>query len=125
MSLSTATPSLGGALPKLATLKIGYEVVRYDHDYDRYRGLESARFMSASKSMKKSFGLPSLRPRLSFASSGVTEEDEEKSTNSVNVLAAETEAGMSSSSFTIPRRATIDADVSSSLISSTFTIIIF
>lgn len=125
MSLSTATPSLGGALPKLTTLKIGYEVARYDHGYDRLGGLESARFMSASKQMKKSSGLPNLRPRLSFASSGVTEEDEERSTNSVNVLATETEASMSSSSFTIPRRATIDADVSSSVTLSTFTIIIF
>lgn len=113
VSLSTATPSLGGALPKLATLKIGYEVVRYNYDYDRLGGHPSSiRPVSASKRSAKTSGFMSLRPRLSLSLSDTREQDEEKLTDSVNVLATETEAGMSSSSFTIPRRATIDSDVS-------------
>lgn len=112
MSLSTATPSLGGALPKLATLKIGYEVARYHHNYDRYSAsTEGVQLMSASIQSAKFNRFKSLRPRLSFSSNTVKEEDDE-STDSVNVLATETEAGMSSSNFTIPRRATIDSDVS-------------
>ena len=111
MSLSTATPSLGGALPKLATLKIGYEVARYDYDYARKsRSSSGVNLMSFTRLAAKSEKSMRLRAQTSLMSSEVKEEGQ--LIDSVNVLAAETEAGMSSSSFTIPRRATIDADVS-------------
>jgi hypothetical protein len=51
--------------------------------------------------------------RTSLNSSTLSEEDEEQSSSTINVLAAQTEASMSSTSFAIPRKSTIDADVSS------------
>jgi hypothetical protein len=48
----------------------------------------------------------------SLNSSEVAEDDEQYSSNTINVLATKTEASMSSTSFAIPRRSTIDADVS-------------
>lgn len=61
----------------------------------------------------------SFRARSSLNSKEIAEENEDSSETerTVNVLGTNTEASMSSSSFAIPRRSTIDADVSS-LISS-------
>jgi hypothetical protein len=53
-----------------------------------------------------------LKARTSLGSSTLSEEDEEQSLSTINVLAAQTEASMSSTSFAIPRKSTIDADVS-------------
>jgi hypothetical protein len=53
-----------------------------------------------------------VRARTTLDSRALSEKDEEKSSELINVLATEAEASMSSTSFTIPRRATIDADVS-------------
>jgi hypothetical protein len=122
LSLSTATPSLGGAPPKLTTLKINYYQPSYNRfsDYDRLAAeselcekadhfcLQSAPLRES----KKSKGFVSLRGRLSLNSKRIVEEDEEATSNTVNVLSTTTEASMSSSSFAIPRRSTIDADVS-------------
>ena len=112
MSLSTATPSLGGAPPKLATWKIGYETPRYD----RLSVLESQSVMLCAESRQFSKRSSFMRPRAktSLSSNGIFGEDEEDKeiSNTVNVLATQTEASMSSTSFAIPRRSTVDADVS-------------
>lgn len=119
LSLSTATPSLGGAPPKLATLKIGYEVsrdIRYISTYSKPQYLAAAGFMDECSSLRrsKSFGLTKMKARSTLSSSALGEEkEEEQSSPTINVLAAQTEASMSSTSFAIPRRSTIDADVSS------------
>jgi hypothetical protein len=111
LALSTATPSLGGALPKLVTLKIGYEEPHY---YSRGANVSAAGFgsMETSTLSRKSRQLMSIRPTMSLLSHTLNEEDEEQSPSTINVLATQTEASMSSTSFTIPRRSTIDADVS-------------
>ena len=114
LSLSTATPSLGGALPKLATLKIGYEVPRYNYNYNNICLAQCAKRSSRFSASNLLPGTPSFmrnRAQSSFTSSAT--EDFQDQSDIVNVLAAQTEASMSSTSFTIPRRATIDADVSS------------
>ncbi|CAF1452317.1 unnamed protein product [Rotaria sordida] len=109
LSLSTATPSLGGVPPKLATLKIGYEVPYYD--YDRTHNLCATGLLeSSASSLKKSSGFMRMRAQTSLASSSLEETNERQPSNMVNVLAAQTEASMSSTSFAIPRRTTIDAD---------------
>lgn len=63
---------------------------------------------------KKAKGFVSFRGRSALASKQLSEDDEDydKTPNTVNVLSTTTEASMSSSSFAIPRRATIEADVS-------------
>ena len=53
-----------------------------------------------------------MRGQSSLSSNVLSEEDEDEVSSTINVLAAQTEASMSSTSFTIPRRSTIDADVS-------------
>ena len=53
-----------------------------------------------------------MRAQTSLSSNGISEKEEKNHQELVNVLATETEASMSSASFNIPRRATIDADVS-------------
>ncbi|CAF2559137.1 unnamed protein product [Rotaria sp. Silwood2] len=110
LSLSTATPSLGGVPPKLATLKIGYEAP--DYDYDRARNLNKAGLLSNSSQScsTKPYVCRKMVTQLSLASSRLEEADEQQPLNMVNVLAAQAEASMSSTSFAIPRRATIDAD---------------
>jgi hypothetical protein len=122
LSLSTATPSLGGAPPKLTTLKIDYYRPSYNHyqlndfdenDYDR--AIECRRVACVQASpirLKKLRGFPSFRARSSLNSKPIAEEKELNTENIVNVLSTTTEASMSSSSFSIPRRSTIDADVS-------------
>jgi hypothetical protein len=113
LSLSTATPSLGGALPKLATLKIGYEVYHNNYQYDgsvvRAAGFISADFSKQSRKLRRPI---SMRAQSSLSSSALEDVDEDESPSTINVLATQTEASMSSSSFAIPRRSTIDADVS-------------
>jgi hypothetical protein len=132
LSLSTATPSLGGAPPKLTTLKIDYYHPHYDYDrlatlndssqessmmYLRSAGLcEST---SPALQSKKSKGFVSFRGRSSLSSKQILEDDQ-TTTNTVNVLSTTAEASMSSTSFTIPRRSTIDADVSLLLFSDSF-----
>ncbi|CAF1467830.1 unnamed protein product [Adineta steineri] len=114
LSLSTATPSLGGAVPKLGTLKIGYLVPRYNSYRspkfemmdDLYEEAETHCLKAASFS-SKSLGFSKRRARTTLNS---IETDELEAPGTINVLASQTEASMSSSSFTIPRRATIDAD---------------
>ena len=113
---------MGGSPPKLETLKIDYRYPR-SRDYDRIRSdnLENQRYALADcglmaeaqtfsrKSASRSFrGITNLKSR----SSTITEEDDMSRSNSVNVLETKAEASMSSTSFSIPRRATIEADVS-------------
>jgi hypothetical protein len=113
LSLSTATPSLGGTLPKLATLKIGYEVPRYNYQ----QGLRGCTIptigFDRSEKLEMFRKSTSMREKLSLASSALDEADEGSSPGTINVLATQAEASMSSTSFTIPRRSTIDADVRS------------
>jgi len=113
--LSTATPSLGGALPKLATLKIGYEVPHYNRDYGLVYAEQCSKksgFLGAGLMSRKSLPYKKMRAQTSLSSNGLSKQDGNESSELVNVLATETEASMSSTSFNIPRRATIDADVS-------------
>ena len=112
MSLSTATPSLGGVSPKLATLKLGYEVPHFDYDGMSSLNESSRMYKAFAAPAKKSSGFMRIRALSSLAPSSYEEADEPQSLNTVNVLAARTEASMSSASFAIPRRSTIDADVS-------------
>lgn len=124
LALSTATPSLGGAPPKLNTLKIAYYQPHYDHheDYDRLEacGLEDLKTSAlcdfgldgVDVVSKKSKGFVSMRGRSSLRKQRIAEEKEEESPNTVNVLSTTTEASMSSASFAIPRKSTIEADVS-------------
>jgi len=110
LSLSTAIPSLGGAPPKLATLKIDYEKPSYNR-----RGLSPGVefFKEATLCKSTRFAVPRrMLASTSLNSSTLSEEDEEQSLSTINVLAAQTEASMSSTSFAIPRKSTIDADVS-------------
>lgn len=109
LSLSTATPSLGGALPKLATLKINYEVPRYN--YGRKNAPSSTAFFSRSSAIEHSI-MPSMIARYSLDDNSGIECDDEQTQSAINVLATQTEASMSSTSFNIPRRSTIDSDVS-------------
>jgi hypothetical protein len=110
--LSTATPSLGGALQKLATLKIGYEVPHYNYDRVFTQCSKSASFLGVGLMSRKSLPYKKMRAQTSLSSNGLSKQDGNESSELVNVLATETEASMSSTSFNIPRRATIDADVS-------------
>ncbi|CAF3599237.1 unnamed protein product [Rotaria sp. Silwood1] len=110
LSLSTAAPSLGGVSPKLATLKIGYEVSSYDYDRLSNLRLSGLSLGSPVDFARKSSRFVKMRARASLNSSAVVEGNEQQSLDVVNVLAAQTEASMSSTSFAIPRRATIDAD---------------
>ena len=109
------------------TWKIDYYRPQYNYhqssDYDRLGKLDelclqssalcdmgSAEFSSVSKKSKR---FMSLRGRSSLSSKQIIEEEEDHSAaNTVNVLSTTAEASMSSTSFTIPRRSTIDADVS-------------
>jgi len=130
LSLSTATPSLGGAPPKLTTLKIDYYQPRY---YAEERlsdveckaqilSLKSNSFLTHFKAekSKKSRGFVSFRGRSSLNSKPTVEENGMDTENTVNVLSTTTEASMSSTSFAIPRRSTIDADVSFLFVSDSF-----
>ncbi|UJR33431.1 hypothetical protein I4U23_020876 [Adineta vaga] len=119
LSLSTATPSLGGTPPKLNTLKIDYYRPRYNYrnDYDclAESGLEQASNLcyagldeAPRAASKKSKAFVSFRGRSDLNLKKTSEESENP--NTVNVLSTTTEASMSSSSFAIPRRSTIEAD---------------
>ncbi|CAF0995433.1 unnamed protein product [Adineta steineri] len=122
LSLSTATPSLGGAPPKLNTLKVTYYQPRYNNyqDYDSLKdgaqyltaaGLSECGLVeSSARKSRKSKPFASFRGRSSLNPKNILEEDEDETSNAVNVLSTTTEASMSSSSFAIPRRSTIDAD---------------
>ncbi|CAF4303630.1 unnamed protein product, partial [Adineta steineri] len=122
LSLSTATPSLGGAPPKLNTLKVTYyqphynNYQNYSHSYDQKLCLADAGLSecglveSSARKSRKSKPFASFRGRSSLNSKNILEEDEDETSNTVNVLSTTTEASMSSSSFAIPRRSTIDAD---------------
>jgi hypothetical protein len=109
--LSTAVPSLGGALPKLATLKIEYETSRVFYNQAKSKGFGFFSSSTNSSIGSSSYNMPRMRAHTTL-SSGMTNEDEQ-SEGTINVLSTQTEASMSSSSFSIPRRSTIDADVSS------------
>ncbi|CAF1079090.1 unnamed protein product [Rotaria sp. Silwood1] len=120
-SLSTATPSLGGTPPKLNTLKIDY--CKPPVTYHRQRSLsETNRLecydavaeqeMAIRPQMKRLKGaFRSFRGKSSLAYDPTIEDtDEESAETTVNVLASKTETSMSSTSFVIPRRSTIDSD---------------
>lgn len=121
MALSTAKPSLGGTPPKLNTLKVNYYTPPVRHyDYDRVApqrlcledcALESPIMLKSAIVMKKSrsFALRGRKQLESKEENSFVDDDEP---NTVNVLETKTEASMSSASFAIPRRATIEADVS-------------
>jgi hypothetical protein len=127
LSLSTATPSLGGAPPKLMTLKVNYYQrpnYRADQCYfssiaeeadmeDDVCYLQSAGLAELSvQPSRKRKGFASFRERSSLNSKSVDGKETTEAENTVNVLSTTAEASMSSTSFAIPRRATIDADVS-------------
>lgn len=113
LSLSTATPSLGGALPKLATLKINFETEQFRF---ASRSKRSAFSLSTSFSNASASGrqISSMSARQSLSPDSRYDEESEFD-GKINVLATETEASMSSTNFTIPRRSTIEADVNPSL----------
>ncbi|CAF1392753.1 unnamed protein product [Rotaria sordida] len=120
-SLSTATPSLGGVPPKLHTLKIDYYkppvIYHRQRSQSEANELESCYALGKAEmairpQMKRSKGaFRSFRGKLSLAYDPTIEDyDEESAETTVNVLASKTEASMSSTSFVIPRRSTIDSD---------------
>ncbi len=76
------------------------------------REIKKSGFIGSSMSFSKSSSRMRMRAQTSLSSNGLTEDDGLESSNTVNVLATQTEASMSSTSFAIPRRSTIDADVS-------------
>lgn len=123
-SLSTATPSLGGSPPKLNTLKIGYYYYRPPASYrskdlydasvelDYCSELASCSIQEASLfagDMKKK-KTSNFRARKALSSNAIAEEGGLDTDDTVNVLSTTTAASMSSSSFTIPRRCTIESD---------------
>ncbi|CAF3684097.1 unnamed protein product [Rotaria sp. Silwood1] len=120
-SLSTAIPSLGGTPPKLNTLKIDYykppftyerhipqsKTLELDHCELHASGLldysiSEKRKKNAFRSVRRKSS-PGYEPTIEDA-------DEESAATEVNVLTSKTEASMSSTSFVIPRRSTIDSD---------------
>ncbi|CAF3032987.1 unnamed protein product [Rotaria sp. Silwood2] len=120
-SLSTATPSLGGTPPKLSTLKIDYykapatyskRILRSEsRNLDNYNSLE-CQLMAESEPMKRSKGaFRSFRGKSTLAYDPTIEaEDNESAEMKVDVLTSKAEASMSSTSFVIPRRSTIDSN---------------
>ncbi len=76
------------------------------------REIKKSGFIGSSMSFSKSSSPMRMRAQTSLSSNGFTEDDGLGSSNTVNVLATQTEASMSSTSFAIPRKSTIDADVS-------------
>lgn len=119
-SLSTATPSLGGSPPKLNTLKINYYQPppprRPDLNYVPYSvspcsdGFDEAELHGGIKMNSKKKTNMSLRQRTTLSSESIVEDSYINSDDTVNVLSTTTQASMSSSSFNIPRRCTIESD---------------
>ncbi|CAF3845759.1 unnamed protein product [Rotaria sp. Silwood1] len=109
-SLSTATPSLGGAAPKLATLKVN---CRQHHGVpERFMKSSADGIYTIGASFNRaSRKLSNVREQTSLTSSAHSyNDDEDMSQSVVNVLGSKAEMSFSSTSFTIPRRSTIDAD---------------
>ncbi len=112
LSLSTATPSLGGAPPKLMTLNVksyqsSYHRGEKFYHHTRFRPAFFEKFRSEeARAYADTEYSKCLDRRI------VDEKETADEENIVNVLSTTAEASMSSTSFTIPRRATIDADVS-------------
>ncbi|CAF1148290.1 unnamed protein product [Rotaria sordida] len=109
-SLSTATPSLGGSAPKLATLKVNNR--QYHGVPQRFMSSAAQSMLSMGGSMSRaSKELSHVRERTSLTSSADSyNDDEDTSQNIVNVLGSKADMSFSITSFTIPRRSTIDAD---------------
>ena len=120
LSLSTAKPSLGGTPPKLNTLRVDYYApprhyvcsAGFAEDCSPMEYAMSGDMVLKNASMfsKKSRSL-TFRGRKALESKAESIEEADESRNTLNVLETKTEASMSSASFAIPRRATIDADV--------------
>ena len=70
-------------------------------------------FFGGGSSAPRSSNMSRMRAHTSISSSMANGDDSEYSDGTINVLSTQTEASMSSTSFSIPRRSTIDADVSS------------
>ncbi|CAF3662575.1 unnamed protein product [Rotaria socialis] len=121
-SLSTATPSLGGTPPKLSTLKIDYykppPMIYHRPTYelcssssDQGESLDAFAGKGVKFSSNRSKGaFRSFRGKSSLNYDPTIEENNEAAETQVNVLTSTTEASMSSTSFVIPRRSTIDSD---------------
>ncbi|CAF2050164.1 unnamed protein product [Rotaria magnacalcarata] len=119
-SLSTATPSLGGTPPKLSTLKVDYykpPMIYHVPSYalessilDESESLDSSagKFMKLSTNRSKG-AFRSFRGKSSLNYDSTIGENDEAAETQVNVLTSTTEASMSSASFVIPRRSTIDS----------------
>ncbi|CAF3374423.1 unnamed protein product [Rotaria sp. Silwood1] len=113
--------SLGGAPPKLSTLKINYykPPVTYSKRTLRAETVDMDDCVHVqclldvqSESIRRSKGaFKSYRGKSSLADDLTIEnQDEEYAKAQVNVLASKTEASMSSTGFVIPRQSTIDSD---------------
>ncbi|CAF1450353.1 unnamed protein product [Didymodactylos carnosus] len=116
-SLSTATPSLSGTPPKLSTLKIDYKRPNYRSssvDYDRLSSLEcKAASMSLQSAAFYHRRSATLIPKLSLGNNSKASESMfaiDENTDDVGVLVSKAETGLSSTSFSIPRSATIESD---------------
>ncbi|CAF1167549.1 unnamed protein product [Didymodactylos carnosus] len=104
-SLSTATPSLGGSPPKLGTMKVNYNT--YDNFDERYKQTRHSKsFRSINRSVNQSL---MLSTSIDVHSYDPTIEDSYGELP-LNVLISRTETSLSSSTFVIPRKATIEAD---------------
>ncbi|CAF2613652.1 unnamed protein product [Rotaria sp. Silwood2] len=114
-------PSLGGTPPKLNTLKIDYykpsftyerripqsKTLELDHCELRACGLIDEGV--SEKSKRNAFRSARSKSLLGYDPT-IEDADEESAATEVNVLISKTEASISSSSFVIPRRSTIDSD---------------
>ncbi|CAF2952157.1 unnamed protein product [Rotaria sp. Silwood2] len=120
-SLSTATPSLGGTPPKLNTLRIDYCKPIFTHNrriprshtqtFDKLQLSECGLMDDSMSDKRKGGAFKSLRGKLSLDyDPTIEDEGEESADTEINVLTSKTEASMSSTSFVIPRRSTIDSD---------------
>ena len=111
MSLSTARPSLSGVPPKLATLKIDYKRSSYRAARNIYKSAENDLDFAPVRSSAIQCRSLRLTTALSTDSVSLLDENNLPTQSTINVLAAQTEPSMSSTSFAIPRQSTIEADV--------------
>ena len=70
---------------------------------------------SSSLSLSIPRGVPQMRARRRLSTSHSNSDGDDDDDNTINVLSTRTETSMSSTSFSIPRRTTIEADVCRSI----------
>ena len=111
-SLSTATPSLGGAAPKLTTLKVNSRQYRTTPRSPMLSWGSGTSPMHVS-SMSRARNVTEMRDMTSLNIGTAWGDDEEDPLRNIsNALETQAEMTFSSTNFIISRRSSIDADVS-------------